>query len=110
MVNLLAMSTVLRTPMILARTGNNEVTLGIVSSIAALGGAAGGLAMSLFGEPRRRIHGVFGGLILVNIGRAVMGVGQDVYVWSMTGFAAATESDRYGAKQIIQAHSETLRR
>jgi hypothetical protein len=86
MVNLLAMSTVLRTPMILARTGNNEVTLGIVSSIAAIGGVAGGLAMSIWGGPQRRIHGVLGGLILVNIGRAVMGLGQEVYVWSITGF------------------------
>ena len=86
MVNLLAMSTVLRTPMILARTGNDEVTLGIVSSITAIGGVAGGLAMSIWGGPQRRIHGVFGGLILVNLGRAIMGLGQDVYVWSLTGF------------------------
>lgn len=86
MVNLLAVSTVLRTPMILARTGNDEVTLGIVSSIAAIGGVAGGLAMSIWGGPRRRIHGVLGGLILVNLGRAGMGLGQDVYAWSITGF------------------------
>jgi MFS transporter, DHA3 family, macrolide efflux protein len=86
MVNLLAMSTVLRTPMILARTGNDEVTLGIVSSITAIGGVAGGLAMSIWGGPQRRIHGVFGGLILVNLGRAVMGLGQEVYVWSIAGF------------------------
>jgi hypothetical protein len=86
MVNLLAVSTVLRTPMILARTGNDEVTLGIVSSIAAIGGVAGGLAMSIWGGPRRRIHGVLGGLILVNLGRAGMGLGHDVYVWSITGF------------------------
>jgi MFS family permease len=86
MVNLLAMSTVLRTPMILARTGNDEVALGIVSSITAIGGVAGGLAMSIWGGLQRRIHGVFGGLILVNLGRAVMGLGQDVYVWSVTGF------------------------
>jgi hypothetical protein len=86
MVNLLAVSTVLRTPMILARTGNDEVALGIVSSITAIGGVAGGLAMSIWGGLRRRIHGVFGGLILVNLGRAVMGLGQDVYVWSITGF------------------------
>lgn len=86
MVNLLAMSTVVRTPMILARTGNDEVTLGIVSSITAIGGVAGGLAMSIWGGPKRRIHGVLGGLILVNFGRALMGLGQDVYVWSATGF------------------------
>lgn len=86
MVNLLAMSTVVRTPMILARTGNDEVTLGIVSSISAIGGVAGGLAMSIWGGPKRRIHGVLGGLILVNFGRAVMGLGQEVYLWSITGF------------------------
>ena len=86
MVNLLAMSTVVRTPMILARTGNDEVTLGIVSSITAIGGVAGGLAMSIWAGPKRRIHGVLGGLILVNFGRAVMGLGQEVYLWSITGF------------------------
>jgi len=86
MVNLLAMSTVLRTPMILARTGNNEVTLGIVASLTAIGGVAGGLVMSIWGGPKRRIIGVFGGLILVNIGRAAMGLGQEVIVWSVTGF------------------------
>ena len=86
MVNLLAMSTVLRTPMILARTGNNEVTLGIVSSIAAVGGVAGGLVMSIWGGPRRRIHGVLGSLILVYAARAIMGLGHEVYVWSITGF------------------------
>ena len=49
MVNLLGVSTVLRTPMILARTGNDEATLGIVASIAAVGGVAGGLVMSIWG-------------------------------------------------------------
>ena len=86
MVNFLAMSTILRTPMILARTGNNEATLGIVSSITAIGGVIGGLAMSIWGGPKRRIHGVLGGLILVNLGRAVMGLGQETYVWSISGF------------------------
>jgi DHA3 family macrolide efflux protein-like MFS transporter len=86
MVNLLAMSTVLRTPMILARTGNNEAILGTVASISAIGGVLGGLVMSIWGGPKRRIHGVFGGLILANVGRAVMGLGQEVIVWSVTGF------------------------
>jgi len=88
MVNLLAMSTVLRTPMILARTGNNEVLLGTVASIAAIGGVTGGLFMSIWGGPRRRILGVLGGLILVNLGRAGMGLGHEVVVWSISGFFA----------------------
>lgn len=72
--------------MILARTGNNEVALGIVSTIAAVGGVAGGLVMSIWGGPQRRIHGVLGGLIVAYIGRAAMGMGQGVLVWSITGF------------------------
>ncbi|HUG33665.1 MAG TPA: MFS transporter [Anaerolineales bacterium] len=88
MVNLLAMSTVLRTPMILARTGNDEVTLGIISSITALGGLAGGLAMSIWGGPKLRIHGVVLGLILMNVGRAGTGLGRDVIAWSIFGFFA----------------------
>jgi MFS transporter, DHA3 family, macrolide efflux protein len=86
MVNLLAMSTVLRTPMILARTGNDEVALGIVASISAIGGVAGGVVMSIWGGPQRKIRGVLGGLILANAGRAVMGLGQEVVAWSIAGF------------------------
>jgi len=85
-VNLLAMSTVLRTPMILARTGNDEVILGMVASVTAVGGVAGGLVMSIWGGPQRKILGVLGGLILVNVGRAAMGLGREVIVWSISGF------------------------
>jgi hypothetical protein len=88
MVNLLAMSNALRTPMILARTGNDEVILGMVASVAAIGGLAGGLVMSLWGGPKRRIQGVLWGLIMIYIGRAGMGLGREVFVWSISGFIA----------------------
>jgi DHA3 family macrolide efflux protein-like MFS transporter len=51
-----------------------------------VGGVMGGLVMSIWGGPQRRIHGVLGGLILAYIGRAAMGLGQGVLVWSITGF------------------------
>jgi MFS transporter, DHA3 family, macrolide efflux protein len=88
MVNLLAMAAALRTPMILARTGNNETILGTVASITAIGGVAGSLVMSIWGGPKRKILGVLGGLILVNVGRAGMGLGHDVVAWSISGFFA----------------------
>ena len=69
MVNLLAMGAVLRTPMILAQTGSDETILGTVASVTAIGGVAGGLMMSIWGGPKRKILGVLGGLILVNVGR-----------------------------------------
>lgn len=40
---------ILFTPMILARTGNNELVLGSVQSAGALGGLIGGLALSVWG-------------------------------------------------------------
>jgi hypothetical protein len=88
MVNLLAMAATLRTPMILARTGNNETILGTVASITAIGGVAGGLVMSIWGGPQRKILGVLGGLILINVGRAGMGLGHEVIAWSISGFVA----------------------
>ncbi|HSL31314.1 MAG TPA: MFS transporter [Anaerolineales bacterium] len=88
MVNLLAMGAVLRTPMILARTGNNESILATVASIAAIGGVAGGFVMSIWGGPERKILGVVGGLILLNVGRAGIGLGHEVVAWSISGFFA----------------------
>ena len=87
MVNLMSgLSTVLRTPMVLARTGNNEIILGIVSSIMAGGGVVGGVVMSIWGGPKRRIHGILGGILLINLARAILGLGQEVIVWSIGGF------------------------
>jgi MFS transporter, DHA3 family, macrolide efflux protein len=87
MVNLmLGMSTVLRTPMILARTANDEVILGIVASVMAAGGVIGGLVITVWGGFKRKIHGVLGGIILISLGRAVLGLGQEVIVWSIGGF------------------------
>jgi len=87
MVNLmLGMSTVLRTPMVLARTGNNEMILGVVATVMAVGGVVGGLVMSLWGGPRRRIHGVLISLIVMSLGRALLGLGQEVVLWSLGGF------------------------
>jgi hypothetical protein len=42
--------------------------------------------MSLWGGPRHRIHGVLWGLILMSLGRALLGLGQEVILWSLGGF------------------------
>ncbi|MCI0711246.1 MAG: MFS transporter [Chloroflexi bacterium] len=86
-VNLMqGLSIILRTPMVLARTGNDEIVLGIVASIMAAGGVVGGLVMSIWGGPKRRINGVLGGLIMISVGRAIFGLGQEVMIWSIGGF------------------------
>jgi MFS transporter, DHA3 family, macrolide efflux protein len=49
---------ILMPAMILARSGQNAVLLGSVQSVGAVGGVLGGLLMTAWGGPKRRIHGV----------------------------------------------------
>jgi DHA3 family macrolide efflux protein-like MFS transporter len=77
-------------PMVLRRTGSNELIFGTVSSIGAAGGIAGGLAMSAWGGPKRRIHGVLLGWALVGLlGTALMGLGRGLIGWGIASFLSA---------------------
>jgi MFS family permease len=78
---------ILAAPMILARTGNSELILGTVQSAMGVGGLVGGLVMTAWGGPRRRIHGVLLGFIGSNLlGMAPLGLGQNVVIWSIAAF------------------------
>jgi hypothetical protein len=77
-------------PMILARTGNNELVYGSVNSAGAAGGVVGGLVMSAWGGHRRRIHGVLAGWALASLLEGVlMGLGRGVSVWVVASFMGA---------------------
>ena len=45
-------------PMVLARTNNDAAFMGTLFSFFGIGGLLGGLTLSLWGGPKRRIHGV----------------------------------------------------
>ncbi|MBN1666159.1 MAG: MFS transporter [Anaerolineales bacterium] len=76
--------------MILARTGNDTVTLGSVQSAGAAGGVAGGLLLSVWGGPKRRIHGVLFGMIATSIfNTTLMGLGRSLVVWAVAAFLGA---------------------
>ena len=77
----------LAAPMVLSRTGNNELALGTVNSIAAIGGVMGGAIMSAWGGTRRKVHGVLSGWSLSGLFNALFGLGKSVPVWSATEFA-----------------------
>ncbi|MEO8392553.1 MAG: MFS transporter [Chloroflexota bacterium] len=77
-------------PMLLARTGNNNAVLATVQSVGAIGGIAGGLLLTTWGGPKRRIHGVLLGMIGASLlGHVLMGVGQIVFIWALASFARA---------------------
>ncbi len=77
-------------PMILARSGSNELILGSVQSAGAIGGIVGGLAMSAWGGPKRRVHGVLLGWSCTGLlGQTVLGLGQSPPVWAAGIFLLA---------------------
>jgi len=76
-------------PMILLRTGNDSVSLGLVQSAGAIGGVAGGVAMSVWGGFKRRVHGVLGGWIIASFFFALMGLGTWLPFWVATNALSA---------------------
>jgi len=75
-------------PMILARTSNNEQIFGLVQSVGAIGGVIGGLAISAWGGPKRRVHGVLIGWFMGGLlGQFLMGIGNSLPIWLVAAFA-----------------------
>ena len=74
-------------PMILARTGNDELAFGSVQSAGAVGGLIGGLVLSAWGGFRRRVHGVLLGWLAVGLGTMGLGFSRALPWWLAFGFA-----------------------
>jgi len=77
-------------PMILASTNNDELAYASVTSAGAIGAVVGGLAMSAWGGPKRRVHGVLAGWIFSSLlGSVLLGVGRALPVWIIASFCGA---------------------
>jgi DHA3 family macrolide efflux protein-like MFS transporter len=76
-------------PMILARSGNNATVLGTVESVAGVGGVLGGILISIWGGPKRRIMGVIGGWFLTFAGMALLGFSQGPLLWAVAMFCVS---------------------
>jgi MFS transporter, DHA3 family, macrolide efflux protein len=88
-INLIASLTwfALLDPMILARSGKNALSLASVKSALGLGALAGGLAVSVWGGPRRRIHGILAGAAISFLSSdLLLAVGKQTPVWALAGF------------------------
>lgn len=74
-------------PMILARTGNDEMALASVQSAGAIGGLLGGLLLTAWGGPKRRVWGVVGGMALSGLSAGViLGLSRSLVLWSACVF------------------------
>lgn len=76
--------------MILYRTNQDAQIFGLVSSVGAAGGVVGGVVMSAWGGPKRRVHGVLTGWFLSGLlGMTLLGLGQTWPVWAGSLFLGA---------------------
>lgn len=74
-------------PMILASTGGDSAILGSVQSAGAIGGLVGGLALTAWGGPKQKIHGVLTGWILSGVlGLGLIGLGRTLPFWLIGHF------------------------
>ncbi len=70
-------------PMVLARTGQNSLTLGSIESAGAIGGVVGGVAMSVFGGFKRRVHGVLLGWMFSSFfANILLSLGRGLPIWA----------------------------
>lgn len=76
--------------LILARTGGSETALAIVQATLGAGGVAGGLLVSVWGLPRRKIHAVCGlcGLSFL-LGDLLFATGRSLSAWIVAASVAA---------------------
>lgn len=77
-------------PMILARSGNDSMALGIVNAAMGIGGILGGILVSAGKGAKDPVKMIYlPAAISFLVGDLVMGLGQNVMLWSFAGFAAS---------------------
>ena len=75
--------------MVLARSGQDRMALASVEAALGAGGLVGGLCVSIWGGPKRRIHGILAAAAAsFLLGDLLFAVGRSVAVWVMAGFIA----------------------
>ena len=75
------------TPMIMLRSGNDTVIMGAVQAALGVGGVTGGLALSAWGGPKRKVDGVLLGMAGSGLlGMTLMGTGRTPIVWMVAAF------------------------
>jgi DHA3 family macrolide efflux protein-like MFS transporter len=84
---LMTMGNVLLAALVLARTGSDEIVLSGVQAILSAGAVAGGLVISVWGGPRRKVRGAIVCLVLgALLGRVLFGLGRDLVTWAPGAF------------------------
>lgn len=83
----LAIGATLLAPTILSYTANDESALATILSVGAVGGIVGGGLLSIWGGPKRRVHGILiGGVSACLVGISLFGLARGVLMWAVASF------------------------
>jgi len=100
---LLSFSGAVLAPMLLARTGSNELVLGTVQMLFGVGGIAGGVFLSVWGGPKRKVLGLLVSVMAATlVGQTLIGAGRGLVVWGAGAFvSSATVPTASGSSHSI---------
>lgn len=73
-------------PLLLARTGNDEMTVGIVSGFMAAGCVAASLLLTRKEQPKNKVPIMFWGSFICLFGIMLFGMGRNIYWWCIVAF------------------------
>ncbi|MFH0816681.1 MAG: MFS transporter [Methanobacteriota archaeon] len=73
-------------PLILSKTGNDQVALGTIMSALGVGGVVGGITLAVWGGPKKKIHGVLMGGVITGALSVGFALSSNVYAWGAFGF------------------------
>jgi DHA3 family macrolide efflux protein-like MFS transporter len=93
-------------PMVLSRTGNNSLVLGVVQTVGAASWVVGSLLMSVWGGFKRRIHGVLLGWSLYCVfGAILFGLGRGLTIWvpALVGAGIMATVGNTSSQALLQA-------
>ncbi|XCP85929.1 MFS transporter [Roseburia hominis] len=89
-------------PMILSRSANDSVILGIVNAVMGMGGIAGGIIVSTGKVKASSAKMIYiSALLSFLLGDLMMGIGRNVIAWSFAGLAASMPIPFIQAGQMV---------
>lgn len=88
-------------PLVLARTHNNEVAVGTVSAFMAAGCVAGSLVLTIRKQPKKKLQIMYLGSFLCLAGITLFGMGRNLFQWCVIVFFGCFGAPIYSTYQTV---------
>lgn len=88
-------------PLILARTGNNEMAAGIISAFMAAGCLAASIMLTVMKLPKRKLSIMYVGSFMCLTGITLFGMGRNVFQWCVIVFFGCFGAPIYSTYQTV---------